>query len=188
MTPLVRGLVIALVQALILGAVAGKLLYDRQTLPSAWVPTTGVDPMLPVRGRYVSLYLVVEVANAPDADDLDTWTLLPAELSVQDGALKATALARPPDGVVDFERRALRRLETPTGSAWVVADPVAFFLPEQGPDPSALQPGEVLWAQVTVPRDGAPRPIRLEVRQDDVPAPAPSPGSSPEGTAALPAR
>ena len=187
MTPLVRGLVIAVVQVLIMGAVGGKLLYDRRTLPSAWVPTTGVDPMLPIRGRYVSLYLVVEVANPPDAGDLDTWTRLPAELAVQDGRLRATVLERPRDGLVDFERRALRRLETPAGAAWVVADPVAFFLPEEGPDPSALPPGQVLWAQVTVPRDGAPRPISLEVRAGDAPAPAPSPGSSPEGTAARPA-
>lgn len=44
--------------------------------------------------------------------------------------------------------------------------PIAYFIPEHVPDPSIRQPGEELWAEVTVPRAGAPRPIRLGVKKD----------------------
>jgi hypothetical protein len=40
---------------------------------------------------------------------------------------------------------------------------VAFFIPEHVPDPSVRPPGEELWAEVTIPGSGPPRPIRLGV-------------------------
>jgi len=45
-------------------------------------------------------------------------------------------------------------------------EPVAFFIPEKVPDPSIRPQGEELWVEVTVPREGPPRPIRLGVRKD----------------------
>jgi len=45
---------------------------------------------------------------------------------------------------------------------------LAFFIPEHVPDPSFRAPGEELWAEVTLPRKGAPRPIRLAVKKDGV--------------------
>ena len=43
--------------------------------------------------------------------------------------------------------------------------PVAYFIPEHALDPSRPQPGASLWAEVTLPPMGAPRPIRLEMRK-----------------------
>ena len=43
---------------------------------------------------------------------------------------------------------------------------LAFFIPEHVPDPSIRPSGEELWAEVTLPRRGAPRPIRLAVKKD----------------------
>jgi hypothetical protein len=51
----------------------------------------------------------------------------------------------------------------------VLDKPVAFFIPENIPDPSRRQPGEELWVEVTIPRKGPPRPIRLGVKQGDSP-------------------
>jgi len=45
---------------------------------------------------------------------------------------------------------------------------VAYFIPEQVPDPSRRAPGEELWVEVTIPRAGTPRPIRLGVKKDGV--------------------
>jgi len=45
---------------------------------------------------------------------------------------------------------------------------VAYFIPEHVADPSRRAPGEELWAEVTIPRAGAPRPIRLGVRKNGV--------------------
>jgi hypothetical protein len=36
------------------------------------------------------------------------------------------------------------------------------------PDPSIRAPGEELWVEVTLPRRGPPRPIRLGVKKDGV--------------------
>jgi hypothetical protein len=47
-----------------------------------------------------------------------------------------------------------------------LAQPVAFFIPEEVADPSVRPSGEELWAEVTIPREGPPRPIRLGVMRD----------------------
>jgi hypothetical protein len=49
-----------------------------------------------------------------------------------------------------------------------LAEPLAYFIPEHVPDPSRRPAGEELWVEVTVPRAGAPRPIRLGVKKDGV--------------------
>ena len=46
---------------------------------------------------------------------------------------------------------------------------VPFFIPEHVPDPSVRAPGETLWAEVTLPERGPPRPIRVGVRRGDGP-------------------
>ena len=48
---------------------------------------------------------------------------------------------------------------------------IAFFIPEHVPDPSIRAAGEELWAEVTLPRKGAPRPIRLAVKKNAVMTP-----------------
>ena len=45
---------------------------------------------------------------------------------------------------------------------------LAFFIPEHVPDPSVRAADEELWAEVTLPRKGGPRPIRLAVKKDGV--------------------
>jgi hypothetical protein len=165
MTPVTRGVVIAVAQLLIVSAVGGKLLYDRHALPSAWALTTGVDPMLPIRGRYVSLRLVVDPDPATTPADAKLNMPTPARLSVRDGRLQATFTGEPGEAFSSLEGESVMLLETPAGKMWALAGPVAFFLPESAPDPTALAEGQQLWAEVTVPERGNPRPIRLEVRQ-----------------------
>ena len=166
MSPLVRGLVIALTQVLLVAGVGGKLLYDRRTLPSAWAPTMGVDPYLPIRGRYASLRLVVQPdpATEPRGEAAEPGSPAQARLDVVDGALRARFIEGPGETLLGLEGQTIQRVATRTGPVWVLAEPIAFFLPEAGPDPTVLGEGEVLWAQVTIPPAGAPRPIRLEVR------------------------
>jgi hypothetical protein len=166
MTPVVRGLSVALVHVLLVVAVAGVLLYERRTLPRVWVLTTGVDPVLPIRGRYVSLRLVVEPrGELPAGETPEDGQIVESSLSVVDGRLVATVLPlRATEAVLGWRGQAIQRAETQAGRIWTLIEPVAFFLPEDAPDPTRLQPGQQLWAEVTVPRDGPPRPIRLEVR------------------------
>ena len=165
MTPFSRSLIIGLVQVLIVGAVGGKLLYDRQTLPSVWAPTTGVDPMLPIRGRYVSLNLIVQPDPATEPRDMAEGLPAAAILSVENGELRATFTGDAAMDAIDWSGVVVQRQDTPAGARWTLLEPIAFFLPESAPDPSLLQEGETLWAEVTVPHSGPPRPIRLEVRR-----------------------
>jgi len=165
MTPFTRGIVIALVQGAIVAAIGGKLLYDRNALPAAWAPTTGVDPMLPIRGRYVALNLVVQADPATEPADIAEGLPAAATLSVEDGVLTATFTAEAALDAIDWPGVTVRRRDAPGGAEWTLLEPILFFLPESAPDPSRLQAGETLWAEVTVPERGPPRPIRLEVRR-----------------------
>lgn len=47
-----------------------------------------------------------------------------------------------------------------------LGDSLAFFIPERVPDPSLRAAGEELWVEVTLPRKGPLRPIRLGVKRD----------------------
>jgi hypothetical protein len=151
MKPLYRGIAVALVQCLIVLSVAGKYALDRERLPRAWVKAA-TDASLPVRGRYLNLRL--EVTGPPETGG--QW--MSAQLWVQDGRLVATpVLAGTGVTVWRFDDR-----------PWVIQEPVAFFISEHVPDPSRLVPGEELWVEVSVPRKGPPRPLRLGVKKDGV--------------------
>jgi len=60
------------------------------------------------------------------------------------------------------------RLRIVAGQGVDSSAPVAFFIPEHVADPSRRPAGEELWVEVTIPRRGAPRPIRLGVKKDGV--------------------
>jgi hypothetical protein len=176
MRPLYRGLIVCAVHLLLVASLGGKLLYDRSTRPRVWARTTPYDPSLAIRGRYVSLQLEVhpvDIAPPPlqrepeDANDRQWWRRYPAVLSSEGGQLVARADANIPeseswraDNVVMFRRP---RNGVPVV---VLAEPVLYFIPEHIPDPSRRAADEELWVEVTLPRKGPPRPIRLGVKKD----------------------
>jgi len=150
MKPVYRGAAVAVLQCLIVLSVSGKYALDRERLPRVWAAAAPIDPNLPVRGRYVSLRLQVEAA----APDTTHWTA--ARLAAVGGRLVAT-----PDrsGSVHI---------VPRDAQWTLAEPVAFFIPDNIPDPSRRAPGEELWVEVSVPAYGSPRPVRLGVKRAGV--------------------
>lgn len=145
------GLWLAAAHLTIVGGVAGKYLLDRATKPRVWARAAPVDPELPIRGRYISLRL--EAAQDGVANDV-SWV----RLSVRDRALVAT-----PTGDLSAVRASLAARAGL--SVVVLTEPLVYFIPDQVDDPSRLAPGEELWAEVTVPDTGAPRPIRLGVKR-----------------------
>jgi hypothetical protein len=61
------------------------------------------------------------------------------------------------------------RLVAPRGSeffAQTEGRQVLFFLPEKSQQFESVRTGSELWAEVTIPRKGPPRPIRLAVKKD----------------------
>ena len=144
-----RGIAVTILQCLIVMSVAGKYAFDRERLPRVWARAEPFDPSLPIRGRYVRLALEVTGEGLPSGG----W----ARLSAQDRRLTA-ARSETETGVL---------VTTRLNGHLVLAEPVAFFIPEHAEDPSRRPPGEELWVEVSVPRNGPPRPLRLGVKKND---------------------
>ena len=152
MTTLQRGLVVGGFQLALMLSIAGKYAVDRETLPRVWVRVTPYDPTLPVRGRYVRLQV-----HAALRGELANKVVLygSAELSIENGQLIATSTD------ADTGVQVYRVDDT----SETLNEPVAYFIPENIPDPSRRAAGEELWAEVSIPRRGPPRPIRLCVKR-----------------------
>jgi hypothetical protein len=156
MTPAIRnGLIVAVLHVLIVVSLGGKLLVDRITRPRVWARVAPVDPNLPIRGRYVQL----RVEAVPDS------RLGGASSTVALVADNGVLVARPTSGQNDVRAEIAERDGRRVA---IVQQPLAYFIPEHVPDPSRRPAGEELWAEVTLPRRGAPRPIRLGVRKGGV--------------------
>jgi hypothetical protein len=165
MRPLIKGLVVAALHVALVASLGAKMLYDRATLPRVWVRTAPYDPSLPIRGRYVRLQLVVEARGIQEPlGPPERWSKsYPAAVRVEGERLVAEPAPRE---TADFHVRFVWL----NGEWLAVLDPtVAFFIPEHIPDPSWRKAGEALWVEVTLPRHGPPRPIRLGVKKGDAP-------------------
>jgi hypothetical protein len=147
-----KGLLVAALHLAIVGSLGVKLLVDRATRPRVWARTAPIDPDSPLRGRYVRL----RVEGEPiDFDEARTSVRL-MDWKGQLGFAPASS-----GPVAELSTRDGRHIA-------VLDQPLAFFIPEHVPDPSVRPAGEELWVEVTLPRRGAPRPIRLAVKKDGV--------------------
>jgi hypothetical protein len=166
MSTVQKGLVVALTQLAIVASIGAKLKWDRSRLPRAWAKTVSYDPNLPIRGRYVSLSLNVKLDTSAEAGHrpIQHEKYVAGEfygtLGVKDGQL----IALPSEDSHGFY---FRRWQTQNVENIVLAEPVLFFLPEHARDPFEAARGGELWAEVTVPKQGPPRPIRLAVKRGD---------------------
>jgi hypothetical protein len=167
MKPWVKGLVIAVVQVGLVTSLGAKLLYDRATRPRVWALAAPYDPSLPIRGRYVSLQLVVELHGSREMKPSPGQPPQSVTLHVEAGRLVAEA--NPPEHGFDPSDLHVRFIQHQDQELAVLDRPVAFFIAEHVPDPSRRPPGEELWAEVTVPKQGPPRPLRLGVKRGDGP-------------------
>lgn len=161
MTARTKGIVVAALQIAIVCSLGAKLLADRLTRQRVWAEVAPYDPNLPIRGRYVRLQLKAEPRGFEEPSGPVGLSWGWGVLSVEDGRLVVT---RSQDGVglqVQVRKENFRLVA-------VLSTPVAYFIPEHAVDPSS-RPG--LLAEVTVPRKGPPRPIRLGVREGDRIAP-----------------
>ena len=135
-----KGLVLAAVHVGLVASLGAKLLYDRATRPRVWALTAPYDPDLPIRGRYLSLQLVVEPRGIQGPQPESAWQPQSVTLHVADGRLVA-------------EGNAQERGFNP-------ADLHVRFIDRRG---------EKLWVEVTVPKKGPPRPIRLGLKKSGGP-------------------
>ncbi|HJV91611.1 MAG TPA: hypothetical protein VJ623_14970 [Holophagaceae bacterium] len=176
MTGLRKGLLLGAIQLLLVLSLGGKLLLDRATRPRVWLRAAPVDPDLPIRGRYVSLRVEVPIREAEwkglpgrregvDWEDRYGWTQV--DLRVEGGRVRAIPTTSGPSAhrVAGWAGNAPGPTQAPRTSV-TLEEPLAFFIPEHVPDPSRRAPGEALWVEVTLPKKGPLRPIRLAVAKN----------------------
>ncbi|HWC98691.1 MAG TPA: hypothetical protein VG456_18150 [Candidatus Sulfopaludibacter sp.] len=144
-----RAILVGVLQCLIVLSIAGKYEWDRERLPRVWVNATPVDPWLPLRGRYVSLSIQVQMPEGYNG------FYERVRLYIDNGHLAGTPDAHSSLTVSRFQQR-----------PWVLTEQLAYFIPEHAPDPSRRPAGEELWVEVSVPPHGPPRPLRLAVKKD----------------------
>jgi hypothetical protein len=165
MNALQKGLIFAGLQVVLVSSLGAKLLWDRGHLPRGWAITRSYDPEALIRGRYANISLVVKADKVfPESPQ----TLPPVRgyasqnvyLTVENGRV----VANPANHLTGL---------TVTGPEWqggeklaTLYPPVVFFLPEHVADPTRPGPNATLFVEVTIPRKGPPRPIRLAVQRD----------------------
>ena len=161
MTPLAKGLVLGAVQVLLVGSVGAKFLYDRAQFPRLWVETAPYDPVMPIRGRYVNIVLLVDAEREESPVESDKApNMYLARLEARGGHLVAVQDDEDGKHWVSSRRCGARQ-------CWQLTQALAYFIPEHAADPSRTPGGATLWAEVTLPPTGAPRPLRLGVKQGE---------------------
>jgi hypothetical protein len=194
MNKTIAGVLLAVVQIGIVGSLGAKLLWDRARYPHVWVKTASYDPNLFIRGRYVSLQLVMPLEGLSEDKLMNTYTQTGdknfygnVRLEIRNDELVAV-----PDKsgkFLAFQSSRQVKLETPKtdcpkynqyacdyetvyitdekGRPVVTFNhPSLFFIPENAADPTRRPAGEELWVDATITPHGIPRPIRLGVKKD----------------------
>jgi hypothetical protein len=162
-----KGAILGALQLLLVLSLSGKLLYERATRPRVWVLAATYDPELPIRGRYLSQRLQFPADGftyqQPDNRTLSDWfnNRQWAHLEVREGKLIGTAQGSGPGQWVYLHRNV-------DGSVVAFSqEPVLVFIPEKA-DVPILKRGEEMWVEVTIPKKGPPRPIRVGMKRAGV--------------------
>ena len=153
MKPLYKGLIIAAIHVALVTSLGAKLLYDRHSRPRVWAQARPYDPSLPIRGRYLSLQLIVDAEGFPPPKtraDLMNSGEHHARLEVRNGKLVAARddagdysvffvaapgvvmPPTPPDTKWDDEQR--KPIDFPVVA--VLSNAVLYFIPEHAEDPT----------------------------------------------------
>jgi hypothetical protein len=162
-----KGITLAVIQLLLVASLAAKLLYDRTTQPRGWAKVQTYDPDLPIRGRYLWEQLNMpaegftvernENARNPSWGYMQQW----AYYSVRDGQLIASSTGSPsqPGGWVNVWKNADDTMHARAEQSSF------FFIPDTANIPP-LQRGDEMWMEVTLPKKGPPRPIRMALKHN----------------------
>lgn len=173
MTRLRAATLLLLVQLILVSTVAAKYLYERRICPRVWAPSAQYDPNLPLRGRYLSLQVLVDACHLPrdsahvqqympygvrpSVRTADYWTWY-VSLAAENGHL-VPVLQDHPRNPKDTLR--ITFADDHPCDRVPVSQSLEYFIPDRAQPPFPLQPGQELWVEVTVPPSGPPRPIRV---------------------------
>ena len=175
---------LVVIQILIVSSVALKYLYQRATCPRVWTRAAAYDPSLVMRGRYLSLQLLVDgcgstLPNARAAQFPRTSDGMPrgnafsirsadtvwfqAKIAAKDNKLIAIRL---PDSDIRSSAQTVAARPGSPCDEMRLSVPVDFYIAEHASDPTFLKQGQELWIEVTVPPKGPPRPLQLALKDN----------------------
>ena len=179
-------LVLLAIQLALVSSIAAKYLYQRWRCPRVWTQAVAYDPELVMRGRYLSLQLIVdgcqstlpsgkqatfqrtingEVTGTRYAIGADRPVQFAATIQVQGNKLVAI---RVPDPEIQLKGQSVTALHGSSCEAMRVDKPVNFYITEHAASPLPVKTGDELWIEVTVPPKGPPRPIQLALKEKGV--------------------
>jgi hypothetical protein len=159
-----KSLIVALLHILIILSLAGKLVYDRTSRPRIWVRTGSIDPDMPIRGRYFTLNIQVYYVPEPGTKSGTNEDIPSAWQGVELAAENGKLVAHPTDKNTGLTISGRGSWSTRDGSSYMLMPGLPFFIPEHAVTPQ-LKSGDELWAEVTIPRKGPPRPIQLAIKR-----------------------
>jgi hypothetical protein len=171
------------IQLVIVSSIAAKYLYQRWTCPRVWARTVAFDPQLPMRGRYLSLQLMVDGCQStlPSAKaaafprDINgaaiqgqyfvrASAIFHADLKVENNRLMVFRIEDDQNGTLGQE---VSVWPGAACDAMRLDAPVDFYIAEHAQSPLPVKPGLELWIEVTVPPKGPPRPIQLALKDNN---------------------
>jgi uncharacterized membrane-anchored protein len=177
-------LVLLVFQLALVSSIAAKYVYQRRSCPRVWTHTVAVDPELLMRGRYLSLQLMVDGCQStlPSAKQATFGRNVdgsanqmpygiaagqpvefPAQLGVKNNKLIAVRI---PSTDTSPDGETISAVPNSSCDAMRLADPVNFYIPDDAQSPLPRTAGAELWIEVTVPPKGPPRPIQLALKQN----------------------
>jgi hypothetical protein len=177
-------IVLLAIQLALVSSIAAKYLYQRWSCPRVWTRTVAYDPQLVMRGRYLSVQLIVDGCQSTLPSALHA--IFPRNA---DGTTRPNGFSVTRESPVRFRANlkvegnklvAIRIPEADLRSTGVnvsalpgsacdalrIDEPVDFYIAEHAVDPTPVKQGQELWIEVTVPPKGPPRPIQLALKQE----------------------
>ena len=172
------------IQLMIVSTIAAKYLYQRSTCPRVWTRTVAYDPELVMRGRYLTMQLVVDgcestLPSAKQATFPRNINGVPngmkfaiaaqqvlrfqAKLAVKDNKLIAIRL---PENEDIPSGQTVNASPGSSCQNMRLEEPVNFYISERAQSPLPVKTGDELWIEVTVPPKGPPRPTQLALKQN----------------------
>ena len=175
---------LTVVQLALVSTLAASYLYERWRCPKVWTRAVANNTRQVMRGRYLGLNLLVDgcqstlpsakLAEFPrdynGAVKKGDYAMRAGQTWAFDARLKVDGnnlLAVRPEGSEET-RGTVPVLTTPGAPCdeMRLERTVDFYIPESAQSPLPQKPGQELWVEVTVPKQGAPRPLQLAVKDN----------------------
>ena len=160
-----NGLIVLAIQVVLVLSIGVKYAWERHHCPMVWTKANQFDPFQPIRGRYLAMTLQANACDLPLSDetklgftsaDTRRWQVVPA---VRNGELTGKVVAETYPGPT----QQLIWVNSVSCNEAVLSGTSKFFIPEHAKSPFQRSASEQLWALVTVPPSGPPRPVKLAV-------------------------